>query len=95
MPLQLWILLLKQEENVNISKMSKIFLDCKGLSCPEPLMLLRNTIRNAKAGQIIEVYSEDPVSLRDIPAFCKFMHHELLSLPDENHPHLFVIMKKT
>ncbi len=56
-------------------------------------MLLRQAIRKADDGTVIEVYSEDPVSLRDIPAFCNFMHHELLALPDAAHPHLFVIKK--
>lgn len=73
--------------------MNVIRLDCTGMSCPEPLMMLRNAIRKAPQGQIIEILSEDPVSLRDIPAFCNFMHHSLLSMPDANHPHLFVIKK--
>ena len=73
--------------------MDVIRLDCSGMSCPEPLMMLRNAIRKAPQGQIIEIISEDPVSLRDIPAFCNFMHHSLLSMPDKDHPHLFVIQK--
>ena len=73
--------------------MSVIRLDCSGLSCPEPLMMLRNAIRNAEEGQIIEIISEDPVSLRDIPAFCNFMHHTLLSMPDKEHPNLFIVKK--
>lgn len=64
-----------------------------GLSCPEPLMMLRKAVREASCGQIIELLSDDPVSLRDVPAFCSFMSHELLSLPDESHPHRFLIRK--
>lgn len=56
-------------------------------------MMLRNAIRNAEEGQIIEIISEDPVSLRDIPAFCNFMHHTLLSMPDKEHPNLFIVKK--
>lgn len=64
-----------------------------GLSCPEPLMLLRKCVRESEAGQLIALYSDDPVSLRDVPAFCDFMQHELLELPNEAHPHRFLIRK--
>ncbi len=75
---------------------SKIIrLDCSGLSCPEPLTILRNAVRNGAPGQIFELISEDPVSLRDVPAFCRFMGHEILQLPDEAHPHLYRIRKKS
>lgn len=64
-----------------------------GLSCPEPLMLLRQRVRASKSGDLIELLSDDPVSLRDVPAFCDFMHHTLVSLPDAAHPHRFLIRK--
>lgn len=64
-----------------------------GLSCPEPLMLLRKCVRESESGQVIELLSDDPVSLRDVPAFCSFMNHELISMPDEQHPNRFVIKK--
>lgn len=73
--------------------MEKITLDCLGMSCPEPLTILRNKVRNSQPGQIIELLSDDPVSLRDIPAFCNFMKHELLSMPSDETPNLFVIKK--
>ena len=69
--------------------MKKIDLDCSGMSCPEPLILLKKAIRDSTKGDIVEIISDDPVSLRDIPAYCKFMKHELLSMPDDQHPHLF------
>ncbi|MBE6422336.1 sulfurtransferase TusA [Succinivibrio dextrinosolvens] len=74
--------------------MDTIVLDCKGLKCPEPLTLLRNAIRKAEDGQIVELLSDDPVSLRDVPAFCKFMKHDLLRMPDDQHPNSFLVKKK-
>lgn len=74
--------------------MDTVKLDCRGLSCPEPLTLLRNAVRSAQPGQVIELLSDDPVSLRDIPAFCKFMNHSLVSMPNEKNPYLFVVKKK-
>ncbi len=74
--------------------MDTVKLDCRGLSCPEPLTLLRNAVRSAQPGQVIELLSDDPVSLRDIPAFCKFMNHSLVSMPNKKNPYLFVVKKK-
>ncbi len=73
--------------------MENITLDCKGMKCPEPLTMLRSAIRNAKDGEIVELISDDPVSLRDVPAFCKFMKHELVRMPDDEHPHSFLVKK--
>ena len=73
--------------------MAVIKLDCSGLFCPEPLILLKKAVREAQVGDIVEIISEDPVSLRDFPAYCKFMKHELLSIPDKEHPNLFRIKK--
>ena len=64
------------------------------LSCPEHLTLLRNAVRKASPGQIIEIESNDPVSLRDIPAFCNFMGHKLLAVPDYKNNFTFIIQKK-
>ncbi|MCI6796591.1 MAG: sulfurtransferase TusA family protein [Succinatimonas sp.] len=74
--------------------MSVIRLDCRGLCCPEPLMVLKKAVRDAKSGDIVEIFSDDPVSLRDFPAFCKFMSHDLLNMPDIEHPDFFRIRKK-
>lgn len=74
--------------------MEIIELDCRGLSCPEPLTILRNTVRKAEPGQEIHILSDDPVSLRDIPAFCKFMGHTLQAMPC-NDNHLFIVLKKS
>ena len=61
----------------------RITVNGLGLECPEPLQLLRKCVREAKEGQLIEVLSEDPVSRRDIPAFCEFMKHTLVSMPSK------------
>lgn len=71
----------------------RIIVDASGLECPEPLMLLRKCIRETQNNQLIELISEDPVSLRDVPAFCNFMHHTLVSLPTNDHPHSFLVRK--
>ena len=89
----------KLDVNANANEQVESSLDTPkqvnglGLSCPEPLMLLRKCLRESESGQLIELLSDDPVSLRDVPALCEFMNHTLLSLPDEAHPHRFLVRK--
>lgn len=45
--------------------------------CPEPLMLVRNKIRELEAGQVLHITATDPSTHRDFINFCRFMGHEL------------------
>ena len=53
-------------------------LDATGLTCPEPVMLLHNKIRDIAAGEVLQVLATDPSTQRDIPKFCTFLGHELV-----------------
>lgn len=54
-------------------------LDTTGLTCPEPVMMLHKTMREAQTGDVVKVVATDPSTERDIPKFCQFLGHELLS----------------
>ena len=54
-------------------------LDTQGLVCPEPLMLLRNRVRQMIAGETLHVVATDPTTQRDFSNFCHFMGHELIA----------------
>lgn len=53
-------------------------LDATGIVCPEPIMLLRQKIRNMQIGETVKVTADDPSTTRDIPSFCEFMEHTLV-----------------
>ena len=53
-------------------------LDTKGLICPEPLMLLRNRVRELNTGEVVHVAATDPSTHRDFANFCRFMGHDML-----------------
>ncbi len=53
-------------------------LDTQGLICPEPVMMLHRTIRQADGGDVIEILATDPATTRDIPNFCRHLGHELV-----------------
>ena len=54
-------------------------LDATGLLCPEPLMLLRNRVRQMTSGQVIRIQATDPSTGRDFRDFCRFLGHDLLA----------------
>ena len=43
-------------------------LDCKGLSCPMPIMKLAKTMKGLENGNVLELLATDPGSKPDVPA---------------------------
>ena len=68
-------------------------LDTLGLRCPEPVMMIRKTVRKMQQGEILEVIADDPATTRDIPSFCRFMDHTLLESHIEQTPYRYLIKK--
>lgn len=54
-------------------------VDTLGLVCPEPLMIVRNKVREMAAGQVLHVLATDPSTRRDLQNFCRFMGHEMVA----------------
>lgn len=54
-------------------------LDTCGLGCPEPLMLVRNRIREMAVRELLHVTATDPTTRRDFGNFCHFMGHEMVA----------------
>lgn len=68
-------------------------LDAIGLRCPEPVMMVRKKIRSISDGETLLITADDPSTARDIPSFCRFMEHELVSSQTQELPFSFVIKK--
>lgn len=68
-------------------------LDALGLRCPEPVMMVRKSIRKIASGETLLITCDDPSTTRDIPSFCRFMEHELLAQQTDELPFLYVIRK--
>lgn len=68
-------------------------LDTLGLRCPEPVMLVRKTIRAMQDGEILLVIADDPATTRDIPSFCQFMDHQLLKSETHTPPFRYWVKK--
>ncbi|MGP1946959.1 MAG: sulfurtransferase TusA [Arsenophonus sp. NC-PG7-MAG3] len=80
--------------------MSNIFtrpnqtLDIKGLRCPEPIMMIRKMVRKMIKGETLLIIADDPATIRDIPAFCRFMQYKLLAKEIQKRPYRYLIHKK-
>lgn len=69
-------------------------LNTLGLICPEPIMLLHKTIRQAVSGDVIEVLASDPATQRDIPNFCRHLGHTLLEQTTVDDNYRYILIKK-
>ena len=63
--------------------MAEIKVDCKGETCPVPLVETRKALRKAEAGDIVEIIGTHPSSKREIPMAVKALGLELLELIEE------------
>ncbi|MEC6817134.1 sulfurtransferase TusA [Photobacterium toruni] len=68
-------------------------LDAQGLRCPEPVMMVRKTVRKMATDETLLVVADDPSTTRDIPSFCRFMDHTLIAAETETLPYRFLIKK--
>ncbi|MBA4601921.1 sulfurtransferase TusA family protein [Thermoactinomyces mirandus] len=58
-------------------------LDCKGLSCPMPIVRTKKAMDQLEPGQVIEVQATDPGSLADIQSWAKNVGHQYLGTKQE------------
>lgn len=70
-------------------------LDARGLYCPEPVMMLHNSIRDMAVGELVRVVATDPSTQRDIPKFCDFLGHELCEQTVVGEDFHYLIRKST
>ncbi len=68
-------------------------LDALGLRCPEPVMMVRKTVRKMADGETLLITADDPSTTRDIPSFCRFMDHALVASETEQAPYRYLIRK--
>lgn len=69
-------------------------LDTLGLRCPEPVMMVRKTVRNMPVGETLLIIADDPATIRDIPGFCRFMEHDLIAGQTEAPPYRYLLRKR-
>ena len=69
-------------------------LDCKGLSCPMPIVKTAQAIRTMTAGDLLEVLATDPGSVKDFAAWSKTTGHELVESSVDGNVFRYLLRKK-
>lgn len=70
-------------------------LDCKGLSCPMPMMKLAKAMKGLNSGDVLEMIGTDPGTKSDLPKWCEKSGNTLLEEGEiESGVFRFVIRKK-
>ncbi|MFH1929042.1 MAG: sulfurtransferase TusA family protein [Chloroflexota bacterium] len=66
--------------------MAEIKVDCRGETCPVPLVEVRKAVRRASPGDVIEVLGTHPASKKEIPMAVEALKLKLLGVegPDED-----------
>ena len=68
-------------------------LDARGLSCPLPVLKTKKALKPLAAGQVLEVISTDPGTVRDLEAFAEQTGHELVLSETRDDEYYFLIRK--
>jgi tRNA 2-thiouridine synthesizing protein A len=69
--------------------------DARAMACPGPLLEAKKSIGAVKIGDILEVWSGDPNTKKDMPRWCEKVGHEFLGvIPADGYDRLFIRRKK-
>jgi len=69
------------------------YLDARGLLCPLPVLKARKRLMALAQGDQLQVLSDDPAAIIDIPHFCAEQGHTLLDTSPEGDATLYTIRK--
>jgi tRNA 2-thiouridine synthesizing protein A len=64
--------------------MSEITVDCKGETCPIPLVETRKALRRAEEGDVVEVIGTHPSSKKEIPMAVKALGLKLIDTQEKD-----------
>ena len=53
-------------------------IDALGRTCPIPIIMLAEQIRDVPVGAVIAVLADDPAAYTDVPAWCGMKSHEFV-----------------
>lgn len=68
-------------------------LDCRGLSCPLPIVMTKRAIDALAPGEVLEMTATDPGSVNDMAAWTRKTGNELVSSAEADGVYTFTIRK--
>jgi tRNA 2-thiouridine synthesizing protein A len=70
-------------------------VDARAMACPGPLLEAKKSIGLVKVGEVLEIWSGDPNTKKDMPRWCEKVGHEFLGvIPADGYDRLFIRRKK-
>lgn len=68
-------------------------VDAKGLSCPMPIVKTAQAVKTVPAGELIEVLSTDPGSVKDFAAWTRSTGNTIVEQTEADGVYRFVIKR--
>lgn len=68
-------------------------LDCRGLSCPMPIIKLTKEIGRVEIGQVVRMVATDPGAKADVEAWARSTRHELLESAAQENIYTFYVRR--
>lgn len=68
-------------------------LDCLGVACPVPIVMIADKMRVLDPGQILEIWADDKGAKADIPAWCTGTGNEFLGREEFGNQMKFLVRK--
>jgi len=68
-------------------------LDARNLNCPLPIIRTKRAMATIDIGSVIEVWTTDPGSLADFPAWTELTGHELVASRQDHEVYIFEIRR--
>ena len=68
-------------------------LDARGMNCPLPIVKTRKALNLINTGEILEVTSSDPGSVKDMAVFCEQTGNRLVASKEAESSYVFLIEK--
>ncbi len=78
---------------MDLLKADKV-LDLRGLTCPEPILMIKKAVDELEEGKVIEIWGTDPGTKSDLPAWARRVDHEFLGYKEEGDYVKFYVRKK-
>jgi TusA-related sulfurtransferase len=69
-------------------------LDTRGLHCPLPILKAKKALADMASGELLQVVSTDPHSVRDVQAFAKPTGNELVEQLESYNEFVHVLRRR-
>lgn len=66
-------------------------LDARGLSCPLPILKTKKALAQLDKGELLELITSDPGSVKDLSSFCEQTGHQLVSSEINEDEFIFIV----